>query len=576
MNGILKKSLIALLGACSLSCSHLLPPTSPSVPMEDLHIHEDVLYPASPFQDAVSRAFSEDEHYINILNVGDEALLARIHLIRAAQKAVYIQTFIWADDETGRLVIKELVEAAKRGVKVKILVDYLTLGRKLDNIAYLATAHPNIEFKIYNPIAQQIRPSALNLIKGYGLDFKKTNRRMHNKIFVVDDRIGITGGRNIENDYYDRGSARNFKDRDVLVAGPAVKVMTDSFIDYWNFKLSVAADDMVDLHRLIEEETKRQAGQEKDFRLGEIFDDLGICASDNACVRKTLVNAGFYVAGKVTFVYDKPGKSERIGKYKVTAVSDSVLSLLEGAENSVVMQTPYLIVQRKWSSVFRRIRRDHPGMEILVSSNSLAAADHVHAYAFSFKNKKKYVKHFKWRIFEFKPAPRDADRMIKLILAVKRAATYYACIHAKSYIFDDKIAWIGSFNLDPRSKNLNTEVGLVIYDEKVAQELKKDILRDMAPLNSWTIGKRKEIPVVSRVSGSIDDIMEAVPLIHVWPFDYASSFELKEGKEEVPFYHEDFYDHYRDVGIFPQMRLSAAEIKTRLLKSFFGVMEGLM
>jgi cardiolipin synthase C len=338
----------------------------------------------------------------------------------------------------------------------------------------------------------------------------------------------------------------------------------------------VAADDMVDIHRLIEERAGRQPDRQKDFQLGASFDDLDACASDEDCVRKAFIEKSFYVTGKVEFVYDKPGKSERIGKYKVTAVTDSLLGLLAESQNSVMMQTPYLIVQRQWSSIFKRIRRNRPGIEILVSSNSLAAADHVHAYAFSFKNKKKYVKSFKWRIFEFKPAPKDADQMIKPIPTVKRTEKYFVCIHAKSYIFDDQIAWIGSFNLDPRSKNLNTEVGLVIHDEKVAQALKDDILRDMAPQNSWTIGKRKDIPVVSRVSSSIDDVMEAVPLVHVWPFNYASSFELKEGKEEVPFYDKNFYEHYDDVGIFPQMELTVAEIEARLLKSFFGVVEGFM
>jgi phosphatidylserine/phosphatidylglycerophosphate/cardiolipin synthase-like enzyme len=206
----------------------------------------------------------------------------------------------------------------------------------------------------------------------------------------------------------------------------------------------------------------------------------------------------------------------------------------------------------------------------------LAAADHVHAYAFSFKHKKKYVKDFRWRIFEFKPEPADMDLMIKPINASDRKETYYACIHAKSYIFDDEIAWIGSFNLDPRSENLNTEVGLVIHDKKVAAALKKDILRDMAPQNSWTIGKKKKIPVVSDVSGTIDDVMEAVPVVHVWPFRYTSSFELKEGKEEVPFYDDRFYEHYDSVGPFPQMEMTIAEIEARLLKSFFSVVEGLM
>jgi phosphatidylserine/phosphatidylglycerophosphate/cardiolipin synthase-like enzyme len=567
---------IILLSLSSFSCSSLARAPSVPVPVEDLHIHEDVSYPASPFQEVVERVFKNNEHFVGILNIGDEALLARVHLIRAAQKAVYIQTFIWTDDETGRLVIKELVRAAERGVKVKIMVDYLTLDRNLDNIAYLATAHPNIEFKIYNPIAQQIRPSALNLIKGYGIDFVKTNKRMHNKIVVIDDRIGITGGRNIENDYYDRGAERNFKDRDVLVVGPAVRTMTDSFMAYWNFELSVAADDMVDIHRLIKEENARELNQEKDFRLGGLFDGLEMCAQDRQCVKEAFIDAGLYVFGKVEFVYDQPGKNERIGKYKMTAVTDSVLSLLAQSQYSIVMQTPYLIVEGKSSRIFKRLRRNHPGIDITVSSNSLAAADHVYAYAFSFRNKKKYVKSFKWRIFEFKPEPEDADRMIKPVPVVKRTEKYYACIHAKSYIFDGQIAWIGSFNLDPRSKNLNTEVGLVIYDEKVAAALTDDIARDMAPPNSWTIGKRKNIPLISRFSDAIDDVMEAVPFVHVWPFDFTSSFELKEGKEELPFYHEDFYLHYTDVGLFPQMEMTVAEIETRLLKSFFQVAEGLM
>ena len=575
MVNITKYFFIVLLSLFSLSCSHVSPKQL-LVPVEDLHIYEDVSYSATPFHELVNQAFQNDAHHISILNVGDEALLARIHLIRLAQKAIYIQTFIWTNDETGRLIIKELVQAAKRGVKVKLMVDYLTLDKNLNNIAYLATIHPNIEFKVYNSIVQKIRPSTLHLIKGYGLDFRKTNKRMHNKIVVIDDRIGITGGRNIENDYYDRGTDRNFKDRDVLVVGPAVRSMTDSFMEYWNFKLSVAADDMVDIHNLIEKGVNREFNGERGFDLGILFDDLMMCASDRDCVRESIIDKGFYVNGKVEFVADKPGKKERIGKYKTTTVANSLFSLLSGAENSIVMQTPYLVVQRKGSSLFKRIRRNYPGIEILVSSNSLAAADHVHAYAFSFKNKKKYVKSFRWQIFEFKPVPEDADKMIKPVAAVERSESYYACIHAKSYVFDDKIAWIGSFNLDPRSKNLNTEVGLVIYDEKVAKALRNDIVRDMRPRNSWTVGKKKKIPVVSNISGSIDDVMDAVPLIHVWPFRYTSSFELKEGKKEVPFYHEKFYDHYDSVGPFPQMEMSIAEIEARLLKSFFGVVEGLM
>jgi putative cardiolipin synthase len=273
MAHIKKHYIIFFLSIFSLSCRHLSPET-PNIPTEDLHIYEDIAYLATPFQEKVENTFKNKTHYINILNVGDEALLARIHLIRLAQKAIYIQTFIWTNDEVGRLVIKELVQAAERGVKIKLMVDYLTLDKNLNNIAYLATIHPNIEFKVYNPIAQKIRPSALYLIKGYGIEFLKTNKRMHNKIVVIDDRIGITGGRNIENDYYDRGTGRNFKDRDVLVIGPAVREMTDSFMKYWNYELSVSADDMVDIHTLIEEGADHGMNGDNGFNLGVLFDDL--------------------------------------------------------------------------------------------------------------------------------------------------------------------------------------------------------------------------------------------------------------------------------------------------------------
>ncbi len=390
MKKSVKFAFVLILSLLSFSCRHLSPKLPP-VPMEDLHITENISYPSSPFGEVVDRVFQNDTHHISILNVGDEALLARIHLIRSAQKAIYIQTFIWANDETGRLVIKELVRAAKRGVKVKLMIDYLTIEKNLDNIAYLAMIHPNIEFKVYNPIAQKIRPSALNLIKGYGLDFFNTNKRMHNKIVVIDDRIGITGGRNIENDYYDRGARRNFKDRDVLVVGPVVKTMTDSFMEYWNFELAVEADDMADIHSLIEKGSVQAVNGEGDFNVGKMFDDLDGCASDQNCVKEAFIDKGFSVTGKVEFVADKPGKTERIGKYKTTTTANSLLSLLAEAESSIIMQTPYLIVKRKGSRLFKRIRRNHPEIEILVSSNSLAAADHVHAYAFSFKDRKSVV-----------------------------------------------------------------------------------------------------------------------------------------------------------------------------------------
>jgi len=124
--------LLFLISLCSFSCSHV-PARESLTPVEDLHIYEDVTFEGSPFDEPVQKTFSEKTHFVSILNVGDEALLARIHLFRAAQKAIYIQTFIWTDDEVGRWTIEELVKAAERGVKVKLMIDYLTLDKNLNN-----------------------------------------------------------------------------------------------------------------------------------------------------------------------------------------------------------------------------------------------------------------------------------------------------------------------------------------------------------------------------------------------------------------------------------------------------------
>jgi len=147
----------------------------------------------------------------------------------------------------------------------------------------------------------------------------------------------------------------------------------------------------------------------------------------------------------------------------------------------------------------------------------------------------------------------------------------HLCVHAKSFVIDDHIAWIGSFNLDPRSVHLNTEVGLIIWDRKVAQAIKDNILRDMAPQNSWTIGKRKEVPLISFFSGLLGDALRRVPFVDIWPFRYTASFKLKKGKTIVPFYDEKFYENYISVGSFPDVALSLREIEIRLLKAFTGV-----
>ena len=532
-------------------------------------------------------------HFIHVLNVGDEALLARIHLIRSAQKSISIQTYIWTNDESGRYVVYELVKAARRGVKVKIIGDNWKSAQVAQLVSFMATAHPNLEVKTYSPPANLVDPSALRFVREALTQFKKVNQRMHNKIFIVDGRVAVTGGRNYENDYYDRGVARNFKDRDVLVAGPVAREMADSFQEYWDDALAVDVRDLVDVRKLLKNGKFERYTTRESYRLGNLFDETDRLADDYQTIQKTFIDNIFKV-DKVMFIADKPGKNDKGWLKGGGQATASLAKIVFEAKKSIVAQTPYLVLDEVTVRGVRALRAKNPGLDIMISSNSLAATDNIYAYAFSYKQKRLFVQDLRFRIFEMKPVPADIARMMPRYVLPEgnggrtdeesvdslsqardsnsiESANRHLCLHAKSFVIDDRVAWIGSFNLDPRSVHLNTEVGLVIWDERVARAIKEDILRDMAPRNSWTIGKMKDVPVISAFSDLIGNILRYVPVVDVWPFHYSASFALNEGKEPVPFYDDRFYDHYTSVGSFPEVGLSIREIEIRLLKAFTGV-----
>ncbi|MGH8090669.1 MAG: phospholipase D-like domain-containing protein, partial [Rudaea sp.] len=199
---------------------------------------------ASPYQDLADAALLESRagapvHYVNLLDNGADALLLRVHLIRAARKSIDIQTFIFAEDDAGYLVLDELVKAARRGVKVRVIVDQLFSLEDVELLAQLARAHVNFELRVYNPTFHKARTPPLEFAAGIVCCFFRFNQRMHNKLFLVDDRIGIAGGRNYENRYFDWDDEFDYRDRDVLVAGPAAQQMGISFEHFWRDRRSV-------------------------------------------------------------------------------------------------------------------------------------------------------------------------------------------------------------------------------------------------------------------------------------------------------------------------------------------------
>ena len=543
----------------------------------------------SEYQDLAGKALANMEQggkaeYVSILELGDDALLARIHLIRSAKRSIDVQTFIWKDDPTTRFVFDELVKAAERGVMVRMLVDAISMTGDPVLLARMAYAHQNLEIALYKPLGENAMLGRIGFWDNLIFKTRRLNRRMHNKLLLIDGRIGIAGGRNYEGKYFDRNTSFLFRDRDILVAGPSVMDMQDSFELFWQDKDAVFATQLKDVQTefaKLNNGGERFLSPENSGLFAEI--DKQASAYSLAKLRKTIK---VYEADWVQFVYDTPrkfrGSSERMD------FDDWFEKILSEGEDRLVYQTPYLIYSRSQRKGIKELRKDHPDFRIIGSSNSLAAADHVHVYALSFKHRKEIYKHTGIDIYESKPYPGDQGEYVYNFDALVERAIRNAgienradieridragprlCIHAKSFVLDGKVAMIGSHNFDPRSDKLNTECGVFIGDEDIAADLERTILRACEPQNAWTVSKAPTTPVISRFSGMIGTISTALPVFDIWPYRYTTNYELKESCEPLPSRHPDFQKNYTDVGYFPEVPDSSTVIQARLMKAFGG------
>ncbi|HFC29563.1 MAG TPA: hypothetical protein ENJ44_00820, partial [Oceanospirillales bacterium] len=202
----------------------------------------------SPLTNLYENSEQTGKSYASILEKGEDSLLLRLHMIRMAQKSIEIQTFIWVNDDAGHLVLAELLQAAKRGVKVKVIIDQLFSMGNSWFLAEIATLHKNLEVKMFNPIFNEGNTSSFDFVTALACCLSSLNRRMHNKLFLVDDKYGINGGRNYQNRYFDWDEEFNYHDRDVLAIGKNVAMqMRESFKAFWNSQWVVRLENLDDV-----------------------------------------------------------------------------------------------------------------------------------------------------------------------------------------------------------------------------------------------------------------------------------------------------------------------------------------
>ena len=526
-----------------------------------------------------------NQHHAALLDIGEDSLKARLHLIRAATQDIQFQNFLFRSDDTGGLIMHELVQAANRGVQVRILFDQLFTVSELDYLAGLALEHKNFEVRMYNPLFNMAKTNRYTMFGGVTCCFKKTNQRMHSKVLVIDDVVGMTGGRNIADRYFDFDVNYDFKDREVLLYGQVATEMRVSFDYFWDSEMTAEIGHLRDVAPLIVSDESMSLAQ---FEVNERLEPLLKEIEDKQLMHSLFVDTAHHV-GRIEYVYDLPHSSKKKSQVNST---DGLHAALAAAERSVVIQSPYLVLSRRSRKLFKTLRKDHPNIEFLFSTNSLAATDAFSAYAFTYKHKKHYIKTLGFNVYEFRPYPLDAaefiPRMPQLILEKRDGVSSgkipavgpnptlerpgpRSGLHAKSFVIDGHVSMVGSHNLDPRGEGYNTENGVIIYDKAFAEELENSIRRDIEPGNSWVAAmKPPGPPILGGINGALESVSRSLPIFDIWPYRSTTLYELIPDAEPLPPGAEGFYQNYRPVGSFPEVISRKRRANVIMVSSFLG------
>jgi phosphatidylserine/phosphatidylglycerophosphate/cardiolipin synthase-like enzyme len=510
----------------------------------------------------------DGRHRVLLLEQGADALRLRLHLLRTARRSIEVQTYILNDGASTELVLAELLAAARRGVRVRLLVDQLFSLDDPDQLAALALAHRNFELRFYNPTFKEARTQAWEFAAGILCCFSRFNQRMHNKLVLVDDAVAIIGGRNYRDSYFDLDPEFAYYDRELMVLGPAVADMRVSFEAFWQHRRAVAAAALHDVGRVLLDpaDTGPALGEPADTADGvrDRLAALSAQADDPALVAERFVEP-VRAVDDLRFVTDAPVK---IGSRRpdANAASEAIAALLASAQHEVLMQTPYLVLGRDSLRMFRDKRERQPDLVVRVSTNSLAATDAYPVYALSYKYKKRYLRELGFRIHEFQPAPADIGAMVELAGPVRAPRV---SMHAKSLVIDRRTSLVGTHNFDPRSDRFNTESAVIIEDAPFAEQLAASLLRDMERGNSWVIAPVERGPApLYALSRMLESISTALPLFDLWPFRYATSWEADPDCPPVEPGQPGFHDCHRDVGDFPEVDSPMRRFLTRLAAAF--------
>ena len=445
------------------------------------------------------------------------SLHARIELARRAQRSIDVQYYLVQNDETGRYLLRALRDAAARGVRVRLLVDDLYTAGADPLFASLA-AHPNVEVRMFNPFPAG-RDRLGTRWAASLLDIDRVHRRMHNKLFVVDNVMAVMGGRNMANEYFLRDGGSNFIDIDTLVAGAVVPRLSSLFDMYWNSPYVYPVESLVaggsDTPQQMRDRFERLTSGPgtPDPEAPSSTDLLG----NNPLAKDLDAGALSLTWARAEAYADPPdkalGPTEGARGLPADESPDSVLynvrRYLRSAESEVMQTTPYLIPGRGGMETIRIVR--DKGASYSIVTNSLAATDESLVHI-GYRRYRAEMLRLGVELYELSP---------KRVEQTRRFGIYGSAsgrLHGKSAVIDRKLVFIGSMNFDPRSMLHNTEVGIFIFSPQIAQQLTSLIgFIRLDGAYQLQLGPTGDIEWVSPASGdAADTILHQEPETDFW------------------------------------------------------------
>lgn len=377
------------------------------------------------------------------LGQGMDSLGARLRMLEKAEKSVDLQYFLMKDDTAGRVMLHALLQAADRGVRIRFLLDDI-FTEAPDRNLMLINQHPNIEVRLFNPISRR----GVRLLNFVG-NFRQANRRMHNKSFTADKAVSIVGGRNIADEYFQLNETAVFSDFDVLAIGPIAREILRSFDAYWNFAFAIP------IEQLSSEVPAGTLDQERaliDAKAGATYTRVYEKALQSSLLQELIAGQRSFFVAEARVLADDPEKLENEIGIEHRKLIGELGEILRGAEREVTFISPYYVPGENGVELLRSLSAK--GVRVVVATNSLASNNHVPVHSGYARYRKATIR-AGVELYEARADARSKSQ------ARDQAGEKFT-LHTKLILVDRRYLFVGSLNLDPRSIDINAEMGLLI------------------------------------------------------------------------------------------------------------------